>query len=158
VFVLQRQQFSTFDLLLNIKSLIFLTETMISVPGFFAVDGGNVVLDVILVLGRHITVGLRTRESGVAVHCLYTHQHIFYPWIGGLTEYTECQAFSPVVRISSPRPHHPKACKCCPLPHWFRRGEGVHQGLYNRWIALVAQPLPFVACVTHQRRWEGMDR
>jgi hypothetical protein len=32
-----------------------------------------VVLDVILVFGRHITVRLRTRESGIPVHCLYTN-------------------------------------------------------------------------------------
>jgi hypothetical protein len=40
------------------------------------------------------------------------------------TEYTECQALSPLVRIGSPRPS--LANKCCPSsppPLWFQVGE-----------------------------------
>jgi hypothetical protein len=37
-----------------------------------------------------------------------------------VTEYTECQSFSPVVRIGSPSPA--SAC-CLPPPLWFQVGD-----------------------------------
>jgi hypothetical protein len=39
-----------------------------------------------------------------------------------ITEYTECQAFSPVVRISSAPPPNPQASAAPPL--WFQRAGG----------------------------------
>jgi hypothetical protein len=39
--------------------------------------------------------------------------------LAATTEYTECQAFSLVVRIGSPRPLTRKRV-CCPFPLWFQ--------------------------------------
>jgi hypothetical protein len=42
---------------------------------------------------------------------------------------TECQSFSPVVRIGSPPPPHPQA-SVAPPPLWFRSGGG-HTGTHS---------------------------